>query len=204
MPAGSSDTWFDDDPGHAVELRLPARLLHRAAEDMGLDPSRAEIAPRYHFQDAKIEHIAWALAAESHADFAHGSLYRESLGMALAVHLLGHFRALPSTKRALTEPQLRRVKEHIEAHLDQELSLERLAGVAGASVSHFKMLFKRATGVPVHEYVVRRRVERAKTLLLRGELPASQIALEAGFSHQSHMARCMRRVLGVTPRALLR
>ncbi|KYF72421.1 hypothetical protein BE15_48030 [Sorangium cellulosum] len=54
----------------------------------------------------------------------------------------------------------------------------------------------------MHEYVVQRRVERARALLLRGDLPASQVAIEAGFAHQSHMARCMRRVLGVTPTAL--
>lgn len=69
---------------------------------------------------------------------------------------------------------------------------------------YLKTLFKRSTGVPVHEYVVQRRVERAKVLLMRGELPASQVALQAGFAHQSHMARCMRRVLGVAPTALAR
>jgi AraC family transcriptional regulator len=72
------------------------------------------------------------------------------------------------------------------------------------SASHFKTLFKRSTGLPVHEYVIQRRVERAKALLLRGELPASQVALEAGFAHQSHMARSMRRVLGVTPSSISR
>ncbi|MNN49789.1 Helix-turn-helix domain protein [compost metagenome] len=56
----------------------------------------------------------------------------------------------------------------------------------------------------MHEYVIRRRVERARTLLLQRELPASQVALEAGFSHQSRMARCMRRILGATPRQLVR
>jgi AraC family transcriptional regulator len=65
-------------------------------------------------------------------------------------------------------------------------------------------LFKRSFGVPVHEYVIQRRVERARTLLLRGALPASQVALDAGFSHQSHMARCMRRVLGITPAAIVK
>ncbi|WP_224249360.1 helix-turn-helix transcriptional regulator [Hyalangium gracile] len=71
------------------------------------------------------------------------------------------------------------------------------------SASHLKTLFKRSTGLPVHEYVIQRRVERARSLLMRGELPAGQVALEAGFSHQSHMARCMRRVLGVTPKAVM-
>jgi AraC family transcriptional regulator len=96
------------------------------------------------------------------------------------------------------------VTEYIEEHLDQDLSLAQLAGVAGVSSSHLKTLFKRSTGLPVHEYVMQRRVECAKALLLRGELPASQVALEAGFAHQSHMARWMRRVLGVSPSSVVR
>ncbi|MBA2673651.1 AraC family transcriptional regulator, partial [Ramlibacter sp.] len=104
----------------------------------------------------------------------------------------------------LSPRQLRRVREHVDAHLAENLSLELLAGVAGLSPSHFKTLFKRSVGVPAYEYVIRQRVQRARALLLRRDLPASQVALEAGFAHQSHMARCMKRVLGLTPSALLR
>lgn len=83
-------------------------------------------------------------------------------------------------------------------------ALERLARVARMSASYLKTLFRRATGMPLHRYVVQRRVERARTLLERGDLPTSQIALEAGFAHQSHLARWMRRLLGVTPSAIVR
>ncbi|RIK38057.1 MAG: hypothetical protein DCC55_22300 [Chloroflexi bacterium] len=57
------------------------------------------------------------------------------------------------------------------------------------SVSHLNTLFRRSTGLPVQEHVIQRRVERARELLVRGELPAIQVALDAGFAHQSHMAR---------------
>jgi AraC family transcriptional regulator len=70
------------------------------------------------------------------------------------------------------------------------------------SASHLRVLFKRTVGIPIHEYVIQRRVERARVLLVESELPASQIALEAGFAHQSHMARCMRKLLGFTPSSL--
>jgi AraC family transcriptional regulator len=59
-------------------------------------------------------------------------------------------------------------------------------------------------GRPVHRYVMERRVERAKTLLMQDRLTITEIALAAGFAHQSHMARHMRRVLGVAPRAMKR
>jgi AraC family transcriptional regulator len=185
-------------------LQLSPALLRRAAEDMGLDPDRAGLEPRHQFRDPQIEHIAWALDAERRAGYPSGLLYTESLGLALAVHLLGRYLTPLRLPRGLSKPQLRRVTAYIEDYLDQNLSLARLAAVAGVSASHLKTLFKRSTGLPVHTYVVQRRVERAKALLVRGELPASQVALAAGFAHQSHMARCMRRVLGVTPTAVRR
>jgi len=204
MPAGSSDDWVEDDASRSVALRVPASLLRVAAEEMGLDPDRAGLEMRCHFRDAQIEHIAWALEAEARAGFPAGLLYSDTLGMALSVHLLARYRAPVAPRAGLSEPQLRRVRDHIEAHLDESLSLARLARVAGISASHFKTLFKRSTGLPVHEYVIQRRVERARALLARGDLPAGQIALEAGFSHQSHMARHMRRILGVTPASVRR
>lgn len=204
FPAGMSDVWEEESENTSLVVRLAPALLRRAAEDMGLNPDRAGLESRHHFRDARIEHIAWALESDREEGHPGGLLYTESLGLALAFHLLGRYPAPVVDARGLSAPQLKRVTEYIEEHLDRNLSLVRLAGVAGVSESHFRALFKRSTGVPVHEYVVQRRVERARALLLRGELPASQVALEAGFSHQSHMARCMRRVLGVTPTALVR
>ncbi|WP_241758393.1 AraC family transcriptional regulator [Myxococcus landrumensis] len=204
VPAGVSETWIDDDAGSTVDLRLPHSLLQRAAEDMGLDPDRVGLEPKHHFRDEHIEHIGWAMEAEYRAGFPNGLLYRESLGLALAARLLAQYRGQVEVRGGLATPQLQRVTEYVEAHLEGDLSLACLSRVAGVSASHFKTLFKRSMGVPVHEYVIQRRVERARALLLRGGVPTGQVALEAGFSHQSHMARHMRRVLGVTPGAIVR
>ncbi|WP_437663656.1 helix-turn-helix domain-containing protein [Sorangium sp. So ce1182] len=204
LPAGFADVWEEEDANTSLILRLSPSLLRRAAIDMGRDPDTAGLDLRHQLRDPQIQHIAWALDADRVAGHPGGLLYTESLGLALAVHLLGRSPAPSKPPRGLSKLQLRRLTSYIEEHLDQNLSLERLAGVAEVSASHLKTLFKRSTGVPVHEYVVQRRVERAKALLLRGDLPASQVAIEAGFAHQSHMARCMRRVLGVTPTALAR
>ena len=56
-------------------------------------------------------------------------------------------------------------------------------------------------GMAVHQYVIQRRVEFAKTLLLREEMSVAEVALEAGFAHQSHLARHMRRALGLAAAA---
>jgi AraC family transcriptional regulator len=204
VPAGASDVWQEEDASTSIVLEVAPSLLRRTAEEIGLDPDRAGLEPRCQLRDPQIEHIAWALEAEHAAGYPGGLIYTESLGSALAIRLLGGYPARLVSNRGLSKPQLRRVTAYIEEHLEQDLSLERLAQVAELSSSHFKTLFKRSLGLPVHEYVVQRRVERAKSLLLSGDRPASQVAVETGFAHQSHMARCMRRVLGTTPTSLRR
>jgi AraC family transcriptional regulator len=149
-------------------------------------------------------HVAWALEAEQRLGFPAGRAFADGLVLALAYHMLGSYAAEGGSKHGLSERELRRLYDYVEAHLDRDLSLVRLARVAGLSASHLTAMFKRATGLAVHEYVMRRRVERAKLLLVQGRLTPSEIALESGFSHQSHMARWTRRVLGVTPSALAR
>jgi AraC family transcriptional regulator len=98
--------------------------------------------------------------------------------------------------------RLRQVLSHIEYNLGRDLSLKEIAGVAGVSVSHCNAAFRRAVGMPVHQYVIERRVDRAKTLLGEGNLSISQIAVETGFAHQSHLAYHVRRLLGVSPLSL--
>jgi AraC family transcriptional regulator len=203
-PAGYRDIWEEFDVNESIVLGLPPSLLQRAADDMGLDPAHIGLEPRFQFHDPQIEHVAWALEAEHKNGAPNGGLYTECLGLALAVHLLGRYKSSIALKRGLSRIQLRRVTAYIENNIEQDLSLATLAQIAHLSASHFKTLFKRSTGFAVHEYVIRRRVDRAKQLLTRSDLAASQVAAEAGFSHQSHMARAMRRVLGVTPRMIAR
>jgi len=95
---------------------------------------------------------------------------------------------------------VRRVKEHVDAHLSESVDLAQMAGVAGLSVFHFAREFRQATGVTPHCYLTRRRVERAQDLLVNSSMHLSDIASAAGFFDQSHMARHFRKILGTTPR----
>jgi AraC family transcriptional regulator len=95
--------------------------------------------------------------------------------------------------------RLKRVLEFIEANLSEELSLTRLAAVAELSTSHFRAGFRDSVGVAVHQYVIEHRVERAKSLLMREDQTIAEIALAAGFTHQSHLARHMQRATGFSP-----
>lgn len=93
----------------------------------------------------------------------------------------------------------RRVREYVEMNLGDSIDLAALATIAGLSVYHFARAFKQSAGVTPHHYLVKRRVERAQEMLARTELPLPEIALSAGFSDQSHLARHFRQLLGVTP-----
>jgi transcriptional regulator GlxA family with amidase domain len=94
---------------------------------------------------------------------------------------------------------LRRVREYIDSHLNETIDLEKLATTAGLSLHHFARAFKRSTGVPPHGYVLSQRLNRARDLLVRTDKPLAEIALAAGFSDQSHLARQFRQNFGVPP-----
>ena len=95
---------------------------------------------------------------------------------------------------------LRRLRDHIEANIDQRISVGVLAGLANLSVCYFVRAFKQSVGVTPHDYLIRRRVERTMELLSGTDLSLSEIALAAGFADQSHCARRFRQHVGMSPR----
>jgi AraC family transcriptional regulator len=205
IPAGTPSVWEMQGADTALLLRLSPELLRAAAEQMEIDPRRVEIRNRFQMRDAAIENIGWALKAEMEAGYPSGRLYLDSMAMSLAARLVRcHSSAAvqfaTSTGR-MAGARLRRVLGYIEDNLSQEISLADIAEEAEISISHCKALFRESMGLPIHQYVIRRRVERARKLLQQGKMPISQVALEAGFAHQSHLARHMRRLLGVSPRS---
>ena len=204
VPPGVPRVWETESATIKLSMYLSPVLMHSVAEAMHVDPARATVAPQLHVRDPRIEHIGWAAKAELESPEPLGRLYGESLGIALATHLLRSYAPATSSRwpGRLSRRRLQRVIDYIREHIAHELSLAELAGIAGMSASHFKALFKESTGVPVHQYVIRTRVEYASGLIARDQLPLSEIALQAGFANQSHMARCMKRLTGVTPARL--
>ncbi len=101
----------------------------------------------------------------------------------------------------LPESKLRRVTAYIESNLQRELRLAELAAVTHMSPYHFARLFKRATGVSPHRFVVHRRIDAATTLLTQSSSPVSSIARAVGFRTASHFTTTVRRITGLTPSA---
>jgi AraC-like DNA-binding protein len=105
----------------------------------------------------------------------------------------------PPNRGGLSPARAHRICEYIQSNLSENISLEVLAELAGLSIHHFARAFKQTVGMPPHCYVLQRRIEHAQHMLRNTELPLSEIALSAGFSDQSHLARHFRRMTGVSP-----
>jgi AraC family transcriptional regulator len=205
---GTPGRWELKEKDAALVLSLAPELLRAAAEERGLDASRLEMQNRFQARDAQLEHMGWALKSEMERGYPCGRLYLDSLAMALAVHLVQNHSSLSCPRLAVNgkmpAAKLKQVLLFIEDNLSEDLSLADIAEVAGLSVSHCKTLFRASVGLSIHQYVIRRRVERAASLLQESNLSISQVALETGFAHQSHLAMHMRRLLGTSPKMMLR
>lgn len=110
----------------------------------------------------------------------------------------------PNGHGRLSGTTLRRVQEHIEAHLGQEVALSDLAAIAGMPGDSFARQFKATTGLAPYAYVIERRMRRAEDLLARPEMALAQIAMTLGFSSQSHFTTTFRRQRAMTPHAYRR
>jgi AraC family transcriptional regulator len=111
------------------------------------------------------------------------------------------FPAQEQPRGGLAPWQVRKVTSYVDAHLERTIRNEDLAALARLNPSHFGRAFRCSFGEPPHEYVIRRRVERAQGLMLSTSAPLSAIALDCGLADQAHLSRLFRRVVGETPRA---
>lgn len=194
-------------------LWLDPTLLTQLAEETQLATDRIELFEFDHeIQDPFIFQIGQLLQRElAEETTALSSLYVDALSNALAAHLLKDYcRSMGSKQLVFPEPQKltrrpwKQVVEYIHEHLDYALSITELAAVAGLSPYHFTRSFKQTAGLSPHQYVLRVRIERAKTLLLQGEETLSALATRLGFADQSHFTRNFKRFVGVTPQDFVR
>jgi AraC family transcriptional regulator len=205
IPAGSPARWRWSGRPDSLHVYLEPGLVTRvAAGAFDLDPTRLTVPPLDGLDLPQLRLAMWALDAELTVSGAAGPLASESLANVLAVHLIRHVLAprQPARRRDGTLPRakLRAVVEYIEEHLNAGPTLEHMAAIARLSPYHFARQFKRATGLPPHQYVVACRVERAKQLLQASvDLPLAEVAASAGFSDQSQFSQHFKRIVGVTP-----
>lgn len=159
-------------------------------------------------QDPVVTGIADAITLEAQQQGLGGALYVESLGVQLAVHLLRHYASVSFRESAptggLSPHHIRRLREYIDEHLNDSISLEALAAVTGLGVWTLSRRFRQAFGQTLYDFVLDRRVERATRLLRQGVLAIKEVAAACGFADQAHLTRVLRARTGQTPARIRR
>ena len=207
VPAGQPSYWR----GEASEtdetmlyIHLNPELVRQVAETSEL--AQIDLVNCFSKHDLRLHQIAMLLLSELKSDGIMGQLYVESLTQVLIIHLLRHYSTstqnIAPKHRGLTTSQVRQAIDYVQAHLDQDLSLAEIAAAISISPTYFSRLFKRATGSSPHQYVIQQRVERAKVLLKTTDLAIANVALQVGFSSQSHLTQHFKRLTGVTPKQI--
>jgi len=173
---------------------------------MGDEPDLAclDVEPQYAISDPRVVSLVARMRDEIQTGCPTGRLYAE----ALSVSLVGRLRRLYASDMplkgrhgpALSPVQARRVRAYIRANLASDLGLAEMADQVDVSPHYFAMLFKRTVGVPPHHYVLQERIREARRLLAVGRMSISELALNLGFSDQSHFSRMFRKMTGTTPK----
>jgi AraC family transcriptional regulator len=208
VPAGvrSNWRWRDRSPHEALHLYLEPQFVQKIAESCNLSHDQMAIEPQVGVRDEQLSHMAMSLLYELQAENVVGRFYADSVASVLAIQLVRRYSCLKDVaikKGGMAPHKLRKALELISDKLEQQqgIALEVVAREVGMSRYHFSRVFKESMGLSPINYIGRQRIERAKKLLAETELPIADIALQAGFSGQSHFTTFFRKLVGLTPRS---
>jgi AraC family transcriptional regulator len=178
-----------------------ARLRHVAPDHV--EAIERTIVPVSVVQDRRLGSLLSAMRAEVLEGCPSGRLYGEAITLAFLAYLAGNYatyRQPENCERKLSAAQMRGIVDYVRSNLTRDIAVTDLAGLVQISTSHFSRMFRSTFGVTPYQFVMRERVEEAKTMLVESKLSSSQIALTIGFSSQSHFVKVFRRFAGVSPK----
>lgn len=207
LPSDHVSGWRIGAPFHRLlHFYFDQRQLTRTFEQTwDVEPAMAVLEPQYLFEDHTLAHAARLIHAGDWTDAA-DRLGLDHLAqwflLYVAQHHIRRVRSLPPVRGRLSNRQAARVRACIEEHLDRALTLETLAGEVNLSPYHFARLFRVTFGRPPHQYVMQRRMDKARNLVIRTDDKLVSIALRCGFNDHSQFTRAFRRHHGMTPSKL--
>ena len=153
--------------------------------------------------DARVGALAATVNAERIAGFPSGRLFLDSVEQALAVALVNGYavrrRSVQTHRGGLGSARLRRIKEFVDAKIEDELTLCEMAQAVELSTAHFSRMFRNSTGETPHQFLLRQRLERAKMMLRSADGRVIYVAVACGFKSQQHFAQVFRHACGVSP-----
>lgn len=203
IPLGTRISASFAEPVEILVLRFDDVFLHMKAPD-GNGTEQAILKTHFAIRDLQIQALMSAVHEEMKQGCPTGSSHIHQMGTVLTSYLaLRYSTVAPPEARwqaGLPPFGLRLVLAHIHNNLGSMLSLVDLAKLVHISPQHFANLFRQSTGLAPHQYVLRERVEKAKSLLAETSLPIVDVSLAVGFANQSHFTEVFHRLVGMTPR----
>lgn len=207
-PANVPCFWSWESTDEVLMFALDPKLLNRVSEEHCRQvPNSIEVLPVSIAIDPQIQTIGSLFAQELKQGRLGGKLYRESLANLLLVHLIRQYCTTPLRLEdytgGLPRHKLLCAIAYIHDRLSENISLADIAQQLHLSQYYFCRLFKQSTGRSPYQYLIQQRVERAKQILLQGNMSIAEVAIAVGFSDQSQLTHHFKRRLGITPKQLL-
>ncbi|MCU1338023.1 MAG: AraC family transcriptional regulator [Bryobacterales bacterium] len=194
------EKWFRNEDLHGLCIAMSDAALTAASAGTS---GEVELRKVDNLVDARLGALVESINAERIAGFPSGRLFLDSVEQALAVALVNGYavrhRCVQTHRGGLGCARVRRIKEFVDAKMEDELTLCEMAQSVELSTAHFSRMFRKSTGESPHHFVLRHRVERAKEMLRAAEARVLDVAVACGFKTQQHFARVFRRMCGVSP-----
>jgi len=195
-----------DKPVHSLLFYLPCAALDALADQANVPRvSELRYEPGLGICDETIRHIGLTLLPALRTPDRASRLFTDHLTLALATHAAQSYGGMQTISRplkgGLAPWQESRSKEMIAGDLAGATPLRAIAEACGLSVSHFSRAFRKSTGLAPHAWLIRTRVESAKSMLRKKDASLLAIARDCGFADQSHFARAFKHRVGLSPGA---
>lgn len=191
-------------PFHVLHFYLPRKMLGGVSNELGAPiVSNLQLKSGDCFEDPVVHHLLLSLRPVLARPGEVSTLFVDHVAQALSTHMAqkygGAHNSQPVPRGGLAPWQERRAIELLEADLSADISLITLASECRLSVRHFSRAFRHSFGMPAHRYLLKRRVELARQLLLVPSRSLHDVALACGFADQSHFTRVFGLFVGLSP-----
>jgi len=200
-------------PGEGLHLKWTSELstmrilLSSAFVDRVLQTENVRFRTQSNFNDPLLNCLAEKLKNEKWKSHAIGTMYGESLAVALVVHLASNYsrngKKVFAPKGKLSSSQLHNLYEYASSSINRNIKLSELAAVVHMSEFHFARLFKQTTGISPYRFVLQLKIDQAKLLIKKEKKSCSDIAYLLNFSDQAHFSHVFKKVAGCSPRSFM-
>lgn len=201
-PAGSPERWRCIGRNEVLHIAMHPAFMDNTVRAATGRTCAFKLRGSVGTRDRVIESIASSLVEELRGELVGGRIYVQAIATLLAVHLARHHASehgIEEPRLKMSSYQLRRVQEFVEAHIGEDVTIEKMAAVVGCSPGHFAHCFKAATSTSPHKYVMERRLQRAKVLLRESRLSLTEIASRVGYASASHLCVSFRTAEHMSP-----